>query len=234
MKSSRSFAQCLNHKLEIMSRANYHKTVTNFDVLVGDIEQDQLVRPRLEGILSCPTHCHFNQWNSTQTPNINSKCKKEKQKIRVHSLGKHRQQLASCATLWRLFPTRDREHELSFLLLFVFSLLLRKERKKMKWERSEAATHNCSAREKLSVGKWNYCERSFLYFFYYAFVRYTIFLKRRAQCTQISSFYFFCRVRTCIGKERRIILFRRRQRAYCTNVVRWRETFFSSTLIASL
>jgi hypothetical protein len=46
----------------------------------------------------------------------------------VHSLGKHRQQLASCATLWRLFPTHDREHELSFLLLFVFSL--RKAKKK--------------------------------------------------------------------------------------------------------
>jgi hypothetical protein len=38
--------------------------------------------------------------------------------------------LASCATLWRLFPTRDREHELSFLLLFVFSLRKEKKRKK--------------------------------------------------------------------------------------------------------
>lgn len=112
------------------------------------------------------------------TQETHKKILKPWRKFRVHSLGKHRQQLASCATLWRLFPTRDREHELSFLLLFVFSLRKRKERKK--WKKRLRLQR---AREKLSVGKWN-CER-----FYYVFVAVSCTQFSQApQCTQISSF----------------------------------------------
>lgn len=46
-----------------------------------------------------------------------------------------RQAQTTTATLWRLFPARDREYELSFLLLFVFSL--RKRKKKERSERND-------------------------------------------------------------------------------------------------
>lgn len=117
----------------------YHKTITNLDILVGDIEQNKLVCPRLEGIFTRPAHCDINRFRGILHPKINSK-QPNQRPIRVHSLRKHRQQLASCATLWRFFSSRDRERELSFLLLFVFSL--RKAKKEMVKEiRTRAAQH---------------------------------------------------------------------------------------------
>lgn len=77
----------------------------------------------------------------------------------MHSLRKHRQQLAAWATLWKLLSTCDREHKLSFLLLFVFSL-----RKEVKRNVNETRLYNgnkCSAREKWVLRNKN-CERSFL------------------------------------------------------------------------
>lgn len=151
----------------------YHKTVANLNIFVCDIEQDQLVGPRFEGVIvTRSAHCDMN-WatdSSSQTliwirdhAQITSSNAKN---IRVHSLGRHRQQLASCATLWRLFPTRDREHELSFLLLFVFSL--RKRKKCGERRRRQAAQHNCSAERKIECWEMKLWKIFFSFFFFVA------------------------------------------------------------------
>lgn len=120
----------------------------------------------------------------------------EQKKFRVHSLRKHRQQLASCATLWRLFPTRDREHELSFLLLFVFSLRKAAKKWKKNWNVKETrdGSTNTSARRERKTEFWEmklWKTDFIMFFFLFAPCQalHKDFLKRRAnQSKQISSF----------------------------------------------
>lgn len=219
----------------------YHETVANLYVFVGDIEQDQLVGPRFEGVIvSRSAHCDMNWATVSSSPTLiwardhAQKTSSNAKNIRVHSLCRHRQQLASCATLWRLFPTRDREHELSFLLLFVFSL---RKRKKCGERRREGKRLNTTAvrREKLSVGKWN-CERSFAAFS--SSVPYTIFLKRLARAMHtnflISRRAFLAANRNGKACARSLADVAPRLGAYCTETEKKlpRENFYLSRSVA--
>lgn len=111
----------------------------------------------------------------------------------MHSLRKHRQQLASCATLWRFFQAAIASVSFPFCCC-LFSLYVK--RKKKWWKRSERARHNTQLQlpeRKIECWEMKLWKIKLLY---------TTFLKHRARshCKQISSFpkpfsrFFYFRV----------------------------------------